>query len=288
MGLIKFQIALYSTGFLAVAGAGYFVYNASLGSLNKAGEALNTTLQKGTEFVSSVAPVKDPTVEINVTDVKNQMNLKAKIESATFKSTSLVKITQTGARDTWVIGGLLEGSATFSYTTEFNGNVVYDLDKVIIQPGPVEPTTPLTLTLPAPTVNTSRVNIKRLDINGDLADLSIHEYNTNGDLETNDAQNWFYKQFYNEKSMTNLFEGANKTATDGLQTLIQTLMDKTHGPGKVKVNVLPATTAPTTFNQGDIPITFEQVLSTDPLTLQNLFKKRNPKITVNSTVKNSH
>ncbi|MGL4758663.1 MAG: hypothetical protein ACRCXZ_04970 [Patescibacteria group bacterium] len=284
----KIQLFMYLTPIVAILIVCYGIYSGTVKSVQDLQNQIGSTVNGGKEFVQSLAPVKEAEVSVNVTDIKNELRLKTRIQAAEFSSKSTINVAQSGARDTWIIGGFLEGSATFSYSALFSGIVVYNLDKDTDGEGLDVQLVDnvLTIKLPTPIVTITEVNIKRMDVAGNLANIHVEESQALSALESNVSVNYFYKQFFTGDQMKQLFTKSNLEAKTSLESFVGTLLNKA-GAKNITVNVIPNPNPATYLTAGKSKIEFNDVLTANPVALENYFKSKNPKAKIIVNTANS-
>ncbi len=282
----KIQMLFYTTVFGTIVIAGFILYqqyNSTFGVINN---KIESTFIQGQDFVSSIAPTKEQSLDLNIHDLKSKVDLQSKLSVAKFTSTSKITINRIGSRDTWIIGGLLEGRATFDYTTKFNGDVKYDFDKLEF----VLEGSSLIIILPTPEIYASDVIVKEIGYNepkpdNNLADIDSERNKALQALINDRNREYFYSQYFTQTEMNKLFEIAAAQGKKTVESNFQKALDLAY-PGKFTVTARFSNNPPLGVSTDNGVIEFDKILKADVLGLQTYFKSQDPKITVNVNVQN--
>jgi hypothetical protein len=277
--LAKVQLGLYGLMFAGVIGGGILVYS----KVNSLTSPVSNTIQSGKEFIASVAPNKEQKSEFVLSDFVNTLTLENKLKVGKILSTGTVSVTNTGSRDTWIIGRLLEGKGTFVYSTKFSGYVEYDLTKRQFQ---VKDDT-IVVTLPVPTVYATDIVVRELNASGNLANIDSEKNTVLSGLNSEASRAFFYSQYFTDQQKSDLFNKSFAEASRSITESIYKPFKLLHPNNEIKILVLPTPEATSEIQLDYGTIKFDTVLNSSPLALQDFFKKNDPNVKVTVDVKNA-
>jgi hypothetical protein len=277
--MAKIQISLYLLLFAGTLTGGYLLYS----KVNSVTAPIGSTIQTGKDFIASVAPVTEQKSEFVLSNFVNTLELEKQLKVVSLKSVGTINVNRTGARDTWLIGPLLEGKASFVYNSKFTGYIQYNLAQVKYR---IEGNT-IIASLPTPTIYATDMIVREQDALGNLANIHSEKNTVLSGLNSEAARAYFYSQFFTETQMKDSFSKSYNQASATLTDLIGRPLSLASPNKKFTIKVEPSNQAPTFINLDNGTITFDTVLNSSPMALRDFYKQFDPNIEVTVNVKNS-
>lgn len=214
--LFKTSIVVGTFGTLAF---GFTMYNSGVRTLDQLQSKYSEASNVATALFTDAKLIQPTTYKFDLSDIQNKIRLATTLKVANLSSEQIIKVHQTGARDTWVIGGFLKGNAYFDFKASFTGSVEYSTKEMTFS----QEGKNLVVTLPTPIINLSDIKYAEISTTGNLSDIVGAKQNLLNKLETS-AKNYNYSKFFNaEDSRTLVTQSANE-AEQSLKQMIEGIL----------------------------------------------------------------
>jgi hypothetical protein len=214
--LFKFAFVGTFAGTLVLA---CVMYNSGIRSIEQVQQKYNEVTNVATELLTDAKIVRPPTYDFDVSSIKNKIALTSTLKVANLSSEQIIKVHQTGTRDTWIIGGLLKGNAYFNFRATFTGSVEYNTKEInFAQEGKT-----ITVTLGTPQIFLSDIKYAELETTGNLSNIVAAKQNMLSTLDTS-AHNFHYSLYLANKDTKTLLTQTANQADESLKGMIQSIL----------------------------------------------------------------
>ena len=206
-GMFILAASLYNNGFKTVEDI-----------QKKYSELTNVT----SELLTDAKIMRQPTYDLNIADIKNKISLSSQLKVANLSSEQVINVYQTGTRDTWVIGGLLKGSANFTFKATFTGSVEYNTKEIVFE----QKGKTIVVTLGVPKILFNDIKYTELNTSGNLNDMLVAKSRLLSTLDSK-AKSYNYSLYLNAPETKPLMTTAAKQASDSLKDMITKIINVT-------------------------------------------------------------
>jgi LEA14-like dessication related protein len=198
---------------------GFALYNSGIRTVEQLQSKYNEVANVTTELLTDAKIVRPPTYDFDITSIKNKIALTSTLKVANLSSEQIIKVHQTGTRDTWIIGGLLKGNAYFNFRATFTGSVEYDTkDIAFTQEGKT-----IVATLGTPKIYLSDIKYAELETTGNLNDIVVAKQNMLDTLDTT-AHNFNYSLYLANPNTKTLLTQTSNQANESLKAMVQGIL----------------------------------------------------------------
>ena len=214
--LFKTSIVVGTFGTLAF---GFTMYNSGVRTLDQLQSKYSEASNVATALFTDAKLIQPTTYKFDLSDIQNKIRLATTLKVANLSSEQILKVHQTGARDTWVIGGFLKGNAYFDFKASFTGSVEYSTKEMTFS----QEGKNLVVTLPTPIINLSDIKYAEISTTGNLSDIIGAKQNLLSKLETS-AKNYNYSLFFNAADSRALVTQSANQAEQSLKQMIEGIL----------------------------------------------------------------
>jgi hypothetical protein len=274
-----FKIAFVGT-FAGTIILGFAFWNSGLRTLQEVQTKFDEATNVANELLTDAKIVRPPTYDFDITSIKNKIALTSTLKVANLSSEQIIKVHQTGTRDTWIIGALLKGNAYFNFRATFTGSVEYPTkDITFSQVGKT-----IIVTLGTPQIFLSDIKYSELDTTGNMSDILAAKQNMLSTLDSS-AHNFNYSLYLANKDTKNLLTQTATQADDSLKTMVKSIL-KASKPEVdyeviIKRSTVPITNIAIQNGSGtDLQIPIDDILTATPEAIITSLKSTNSKAKV--------
>jgi hypothetical protein len=198
---------------------GFALYNSGIRTVEQLQTKYNEVANVTTELLTDAKINRPPTYDFDISSIKNKIELTSTLKVCELSSEQMISIHQSGARDTWVIGGLLKGNAYFNFKASFNGSVEYNTKDITFSQQGKQ----IIVTLGVPKILLNEIKYVETGTTGNLSEILAAKQTMLATLDST-ASKYNYKLYFTDPETKPLMTQAATQATLSLKSMIDGIL----------------------------------------------------------------